>query len=274
MFGQTFNHGTLRKYVVLFGTIFNNVIIERDNAAGVVQQTMKVPLSYGPKEKFLARLEGDPTLENQAAIVLPRMSFEMTGFTYDPSRKTNTLNKIYTQASADKSVASYQYSPVPYNIEFTMSIMVKNAEDGTRIIEQILPYFTPHWTASVELIPEMNAVYDIPLVIDSISQEDSYAGAFEQRRAIIWTLTFTMKAYIFGPTKTSKIIKYSEINFKIPRSNDPIANTALANTVTIEVTPGLTAGGLPTSNAAASIGVPNIIATDNYGFITDFTENL
>lgn len=274
MFGQTFSHGTLRKYVVLFGTIFNNIIIERDNTAGVVQQTMKVPLSYGPKEKFLSRLEGDPTLENQAAIVLPRMSFEMSGFTYDPSRKINALNKIYTQASADKTVASYQYAPVPYNIAFTLSIMVKNAEDGTRIIEQILPYFTPHWTASVELIPELDAVYDIPLVIDSISQEDSYEGSFEQRRAIIWTLNFTMKAYVFGPTKTSKIIKYSEINFKIPRSGDPIANTALANTVTIEVTPGLTANGLPTSNAALSIGVPNIIATDNYGFITDFTENL
>ena len=273
MFGQTFYHGTLRKYVVLFGTIFNNIIIERDNAAGIVQQTMKVPLSYGPKEKFLARLEGDPTLENQAAIVLPRMSFEMSGFTYDASRKTNTLNKI-SQPATDKSLASYQYAPVPYNIQFTMSIMVKNAEDGTRIIEQILPYFTPHWTASVELIPEMNAVYDIPLVIDSISQEDSYAGAFEQRRAIIWTLTFTMKAYVFGPTKTSKVIKYSEINFKIPKSGDPIANTALANTITIEVTPGLTANGMPTSNAAASIGVANIVATDNYGFITDFTENL
>jgi hypothetical protein len=272
MFGQTFYHGTLRKYVVLFGTIFNNIIIERDNTAGVVQQTMKVPLSYGPKEKFLARLEGDPTLENQAAIVLPRMSFEMSGFTYDASRKTNTLNKI-SQPATDKSLASYQYAPVPYNIQFTMSIMVKNAEDGTRIIEQILPYFTPHWTASVELIPEMNAVYDIPLVIDSISQDDSYAGAFEQRRAIIWTLTFTMKAYVFGPTKTSKIIKYSETNLRVPK-NDPIVNISLANTPAIEVTPGLTAGGLPTSNAAASIGVPNIIATDNYGFITDFTENL
>jgi hypothetical protein len=274
MFGQTFSHGTLRKYVVLFGTIFNNIIIERDNTAGVVQQTMKVPLSYGPKEKFLARLEGDPTLENQAAIVLPRMSFEMTGFSYAATRKTNTLNKVYSQTSADKSSANYQYAPVPYDITFTMSIMVKNAEDGTRIIEQILPYFTPAWTASVELIPEMNGVYDIPLVIDSIGQDDSYQGPFDQRRAIIWTLTFTMKAYLFGPTKTSKIIKYSEINFKIPRSGDPIANTALANTITIEVTPGLTAGGLPTSNAAASIGVANIIATDDYGFITDFTENL
>jgi hypothetical protein len=200
MFGRTWHHDTLRKYVILFGTIFNDIWITRDSTSGEPIQTLKVPLSYGPKEKFLARLDGNPTFENKVGVVLPRISFEMTSFTYDSERKLNTLNRIYKQPTnngTDDNI-SYQYMPVPYNITFRMSIMVKNAEDGTRIIEQILPFFTPDWTATVNLVPEIGATFDIPIILNDVNVTDSYEGTFEERRAIIWDLTFTMKGFILS----------------------------------------------------------------------------
>jgi hypothetical protein len=268
MFGRTWNHDTLRKYVILFGTLFNDIWITRDNRNGESIQTIRVPLSYGPKEKFLARLEGNPDFSNKVGIVLPRISFEMTSFTYDSERKLNTLNKHYRQPTnngTDDRIA-YQYAPVPYNITFQMSIMVKNAEDGTRIIEQILPYFTPEWTATVNLIPEIGAVYDIPIILNDVSVTDTYEGSFEERRAIVWNLTFTMKAYVFGPTKKSGLIKFVEGNIHTNLSQS--SNAAL----TVTAQPGLTANGQPTSNAELSIDYLEIKSTDNYGFINDFIE--
>ena len=270
MFSKTWNHNTLRKYVILFGTLFNNIWITRDNSTGESIQTLKVPLSYGPKEKFLARLDGNPSLANKVGVVLPRISFEMTSFTYDSERKLNTLNRIYKQPtnnSTDDHMA-YQYMPVPYNITFQMSIMVKNAEDGTRIIEQILPYFTPEWTATVNLIPEIGATYDIPIIVNDVNVSDTYEGSFEERRAIIWELTFTMKGFVFGPSNKTSLIKFAEVNMHTDlsmNSDYPIA--------TVTARPGLTANGQPTSNAALSIDYLEIKATDNYGFINDFEEN-
>lgn len=232
----TFSHNVLRKYVVLFGTLFNNIYVTRDNAAGQHVETIKVPLSYGPKEKFLARLEGDPTLTNQVAMVLPRMSFEMVNFIYDAERKRNTLNRSWIGSTND-SVASYQYVPVPYNITFRLSIMVKNAIDGTKIVEQILPYFTPAWTPTVNLIPEMGTAgtYDIPIVLNDISCEDTYEGDFIQRRAIIWTLEFTMKAYVFGPTKTVGLVNFVGSKFPLQGISITLNGTDGANTVTFNI---------------------------------------
>lgn len=270
MFGRTWHHDVLRKYVILFGTIFNDIWITRDNAAGESIQTLKVPLSYGPKEKFLARLEGDPTFDNKVGIVLPRISFEMTSFTYDSERKLNTLNRIYKQPTnngTDDRVA-YQYMPVPYNITFQMSIMVKNAEDGTRIVEQILPFFTPDWTATVNLVPEIGGTFDIPIILNDVNVSDSYEGNFVERRAIVWDLTFTMKGFIFGPSKKTGLIKFAEANLHTNLSMDSEPD------LTITAKPGLTADGQPTSNAALSIDYLDIKATDNYGFINDFEENI
>lgn len=275
MFGRTWSHDVLRKYVILFGTIFNDIYITRTNAAGEKVQTLRVPLSYGPKEKYLARLEGNPNLDNQVAVVVPRITFEMVSFEYDPSRKLNTLNRLAKQSttSTDDAV-KYQYSPVPYNINFQMSILVKNAEDGTRIVEQILPYFTPDWTASVNLVPDVEGPRDIPIILNDVSVEDSYEGDFTQRRAIIWTLNFTMKAYLYGPTKKASLIKWVQTNLKIV---DDIANANTintANTVQISVKPGLTSNGQPTTVASESIDYLEIKSTDNYGFIVEFTENI
>lgn len=276
MFGSTWHHDTLRKYVILFGTLFNNIWITRDNSAGESVQTMKVPLSYGPKEKFLARLDANPSLSNKVGVVLPRISFEMTSFTYDSERKLNTLNKIYKQPTnngTDDSVA-YQYMPVPYNITFEMSIMVKNAEDGTRIIEQILPYFTPDWTASVNLIPEVNGTFDIPIILNDVNVTDSYEGSFEERRAIIWNLSFTMKGYIFGPTKKSGLIKHVQANMRLTDSPTTANAFTTAQTVVVTARPGLTANGQPTTNTALTIDYIDIKSSDNYAFINEFEENI
>jgi hypothetical protein len=276
MFGSTFSHDILRKYVILFGTLFNNIYINRYNSSGTVAQTLKVPLSYGPKEKYLARLEGNPTLNNKIAMTVPRIAFEMTSFQYDPDRKLNSLNR---KVMNNKS----QYQPVPYNITFQLSIMVKNADDGTKIVEQILPYFTPDWTASIHLIPDMeDDPWDIPIILNNVSSEDTYEGNFETRRAIVWTLDFTMKGYIIGPTKRigagdgtdGGIIKYVDVNIR-PTANVMSGNTT--NTAAIEsviVYPGLTANGQPTSNSAESIDWSLINATDNYGFIYEFESNV
>ena len=276
MFGSTFSHDILRKYVILFGTLFNNIYINRHDNTGKTIQTLKVPLSYGPKEKYLARLEGNPDLDNKIAMTVPRIAFEMTSFQYDSERKLNTLNR---KVKDNK----YQYQPVPYNITFQLSILVKNADDGTKIVEQILPYFTPEWTASVHLIPDMeDDPWDIPIILNSVSSEDTYEGNFETRRAIIWTLDFTLKGYVFGPSKRigsgsgldGGVIKYVDVNFR-PTSDVITANTTNTSaTETVHVYPGLTANGEPTSNGAASINWTLIEATDNYGFVHEFESNV
>lgn len=276
MFGRTWTHDVLRKYIILFGTVFNDIYIQRDDSNGEIIQTLKIPLTYGPREKVLARLEGDAELDRQIAILVPRITFEMTTFEYDPTRKLNTLNKLTKQnanAGTDDEVL-YQYQPVPYDINFTMSILVKNAEDGTRIIEQILPYFTPEWTASVNLVPEVDGPRDIPIILNDVSVEDSYEGDFIQRRAIIWTLNFTMKAWLYGPSKKSGLIKFAETTFRLTDDVDTATTSNTANTVVVSSQPGLTANGTATSNSSATIDYSEIKSTDDYGYINTITENI
>jgi hypothetical protein len=276
MFGRTWNHDSLRKYIIVFGTVFNDIYINRLDNNEEVRQTLKIPLTYGPKDKVLARLEQNPEMNNQVGIVLPRISFEMTSLEYDPTRKLNTLNKLTKQsatAGTDDEV-KYQYQPVPYDMQFEMNILVKNAEDGTRIVEQIVPYFTPDFTVSVNLVPEVDGARDIPIILNSITSQDQYEGSFEQRRALIWTLSFTMKGWLYGPTKKSKLIKLAETTFRLPEDVLTGNTTNTTSTVTVAVRPGLTANGQPTSNAAASIPYDEIISTDDYGFINTITENI
>lgn len=271
MFGHTWYFSTIRKYVILFGTLFNDIHIVRTNAAGTTTHLLKVPLSYAPKEKMMARLDNDPNIDRETAVLLPRMSFEMTNVSYDGTRKLNTLGRIAVKdASANK--LKYQYNPVPYNFDFTLQIYVKNAEDGTKILEQILPFFTPEWTSTVNLIPEMNVTMDIPVVMNNISVEDTYEGSFETRRALIWTLNFTLKGYIYGPIKKTSVIKFANTTFYIPdpritELRDAVGNTAPNDRVT--VAPGLDANGNPTSNASLSIDRNLIEADDDFGFITN-----
>ena len=281
MFGQTWSHRTIRKYVVLFGTLFNNLYITREDASGATIQTLKIPLSYGPKEKFLSRINMDSQLDRPIATTLPRMSFEMVTMNYASERKLNTVNKNHKVY--DGGQITYQYSPVPYDFTFQLAVMVKNAEDGTRIIEQILPYFTPEWTATVNLAPDVDGKYDIPIVFNDISTEDTYEGDYETRRALIHTLTFTIKGYLFGPSRRSKVIKDIDVNIKVPKlGNATIPNTAISNTVAIQVNPGQYANGAAASwygDANANtrptvVDIAEVSQDENYGFLIDFTEDI
>ncbi len=225
MIPNYFYHGLMKKYVIYFGTLFNDITIERTDEGGTVVQDFLVPIAYGPKQKFIARLEQDPTLNKEIAINLPRISFEIIDFDYDGSRKLPTINKITTQNTVSASKISSSYNPVPYNIKFAMVIYTKNAEDSMKILEQILPYFTPEWTSTLNIIPELNLKIDIPLVLDDVTISDRYEGSYEnlERRYIFHTLQFVMKAYFFGPVTSGGIIKRAITNIynsTLNRSSD------------------------------------------------------
>lgn len=270
-----FYHGTLRKYVIIFGNLFNNIVIHRVNSAGAVVQAMKVPLSYGPKDKFLARLDGDPKLNRPFAEILPRMAFEISSISYAPERKLNTLNRNVKADPNNKNQLNYNYQSVPYDIGFTLYIMIKNTDDGTRIVEQILPYFTPDWTITANIMPEMGMVLDIPIVLTNTILQDTYEGDFLNRRAIVWSLDFVMKGHLFGPVKKGNVIKTANVNFV--RMSSANTENAISNTIVSEhiyIRPGLTANGQPTSNASESVAVSEIGGSDNYGFIIDFETDI
>ena len=214
MLGQYFYNESLRKCIIAFGSLFNDIYISRRNSAGTEVQSMKVPLAYGPKQKFMVRLDADPNLDQKVAITLPRIGFEIAGLDYDPGRKLNRIMKRKTVANTeDKKLKQMntQYSPVPYNLNFEMFVMTKNSDDGIQIVEQILPFFQPEYTVTINEVPEMDVVRDVPIVLNSIGYEDTYTGSFTERRAIIYTFNFVAKAYVYGPVTTSKPITKAEV---------------------------------------------------------------
>lgn len=270
MFGQTFYHSLIRKYVILVGTLFNDIHITRTDSTGNTTALLKVPITYGPKDKMLARVLQDPNIDRPSAVApLPMISFEMGPINYDKDRKLNTIHRVSVK-SDDPSKFKYQYNFVPYNINFKVFIYAKNAEDGTKIIEQILPFFTPDWTTSVKLISELDEYKDIPVILNKVSYEDTYDEDFKERRAIIWTMDLLVKGYLYGPIKKSGIIKFVNVNFYTPsvpdgKLSDAVGNTAIAEKMTVQ--PGLTANGEPTSNLDLTIPYSQIEADDNYGYI-------
>ena len=227
MFGEHFYHKKIRNTVIAFGTIFNNVNIKRLDSSGNPLQNIKVPLSYSPKEKFLARLDAQQDLtgdDSKVAITLPRMSFEITGYSYDATRKLNKNQKITkVTTNADTTKMNNQYMPVPYNVNFSLNVYTANSDDGLQIIEQILPYFQPDYTVTMIEDRTMDTKRDIPFVLNSVDYEDSYTGSLTSMRRIIYTLSFTAKVYLYGPISTSAIIKkvsadlYSDTGSNAPR---------------------------------------------------------
>ena len=289
MLGHTFYHQHLRKYVIVFGTIFNDIIIQRKDNSGNIVQDIKVPLAYAPREKALARLDQDPDLARKVGMVLPRMSFEMTSINYAPERKLNKIHRNVSAYSDDKAKLYAAYNPVAYDVGFELNIYTRYAEDSTQILEQILPFFTPEWSVSMTLIPDMNWKQDIPIVLNGVSMQDTYDGDFETRRALIHTLNFTLKGYLWGPLRKTGIIKTANVMTHVDTStvyaNQHPSNTVFANVNVTNssssgyyihsrttTTPGLLANGSPTSNADASVGIANIDEDDDYGFIHDFEE--
>ena len=201
-----------RKIVVGFGHLFDDITLVRINPDGSEAQHQKVPLAYSSKERYVMRLQNDPDLDKKVQISLPRMSFEVTGLTYDASRKQITNIKNYAPSASSDTILS-QYNPVPYDFDFSLYLYVRNIEDGTQIIEHILPYFTPDYTIKLNLIPEMGVVKEIPVLLKNVSQEVDYEGDRDHAvRTIIWTLNFTVKGFIFGQVSEPKIIKASITN--------------------------------------------------------------
>ena len=209
MFGNYFYNESMRRMTIGFGQIFNNIQIKRKNDAGKVIQTIRVPLAYGPKEKFLVRLDQQSSLDNREfAITLPRMGFEISGIAYDPTRKLTRVQKFkQVKTGKDGKVLDFNYTPVHYNISYNLFSFTASAEAGLQIIEQILPFFQPDFTVTINAIPSLNIKRDIPIILNSVNYEDTYSGDFTTRRAVIYTLNFTAKTYLFGPSTSQKVIK-------------------------------------------------------------------
>ena len=208
MFGHFYNQG-MRKMTVAFGQVFNNIQIKRQGSDSTVQ-SIRVPLAYAPKEKFLVRLDQQPSLDDrQFAVTLPRMGFEISDIAYDGSRKLTKVQKFKT-TKTNTGVMNFNYMPVPYNISYNLYCFTATAEGGLQIVEQILPYFQPDYTVTINVVPEMGIKRDVPIVLNNISYEDSYSGDFESRRAVIYTLNFTAKTYLYGPASTQKVIRETQ----------------------------------------------------------------
>ncbi len=212
MLGQQFYHETIRKIVISFGTLFNGISLVRKDNSGSIIQSMKVPLAYGPREKFLVRLREDADLTKQVAITLPRIGFEIKDLSYDPARKLSRVQKFKKVKGANTKQLDTQYMPVPYNLDFELYIMAKQSDDALQIVEQILPYFQPDYTLTINDMSDMGIKKDIPIILNSISYEDSYDGDFASRRALIYTMSFTTKFYLYGPVTSSKVIKTVQVD--------------------------------------------------------------
>ena len=266
MFGDQYYNGVIRKYVIAFGSLFNDIVIQRRNTAGQRIQSIQVPIAYGPKEKFLVRLRQDPNLSQQVALTLPRMGFEITALTYNGARKLSSSLRNVAINTADNNKVKSQYVPVPYDITFALSIMCKNADDGAQILEQIVPYFRPEFTLNIRLIPELNIVVDTPVVLQDISIEDTYEGNFEERRALVHTLNFSMKGYLYGPSSKTGVIKRSQVFF----FQDTAADIGPIERLT--VSPAQHANGAPMNipgNTESSVALSSIAANSDYGFASD-----
>jgi len=212
MLGTQFYHETIRKIVISFGTMFNDIQLVRKDNSGTIIQTMKVPLAYGPREKFLVRLREDADLTKQVAITLPRIGFEIKNLAYDSARKMSRVQRFKKVKGANTKQLDTQYMPVPYNLEFELYVMAKQSDDALQIVEQILPYFQPDYALAINDMADMGISRDVPIVLNSIGYEDSYDGDFTTRRALIYTMSFTTKFYLYGPVTSAKVIKTVQVD--------------------------------------------------------------
>ena len=206
---EYFYNEILRRTIIGFGTLFNSIEIQQEGSS------IRIPLAYGPTQKFLARIEQSPDLNKPMAITLPRMSFEFTGLTYDPSRKVSTTQTFVAKDKDDGTETKKTFMPVPYNMQFELSIFTKLNDDALQIVEQILPYFQPSYNLTIELVDEIREKRDVPIVLESVTMQDDYEGDFSTRRVLYYTLRFTAKTYLFGPSKSASkdIIKRSTVSY-------------------------------------------------------------
>jgi hypothetical protein len=237
-----FYNRTIRKVVVAFGTLFNDIQVVRFAKDGAPQLKMLIPLSYGAKEKYITRITSDPNLTKSVSTVVPRMSFNLDGMTYDSSRKKQTTIQNISYRSGQG--ISSQYMPIPYNFDFSMSIYVRHTEDGTQILEQILPFFTPDFTVTVNFIDGLCQKYDMPVILNSVTNNTDYEGDMMTTRLILWDLQFTAKGYIWPPVKSDRglVGQYSNVGGSegtggyggaiVNIYNDTTSDTKIADVVT------------------------------------------
>ena len=212
MLGKQFYHETIRKVVIAFGSMFNDIQLVRKDNSGTITQSMKVPLAYGPREKFLVRLREDADLAKQVAVTLPRIGFEISSITYDASRKLNRVQQFKKVKGTTSKQLDTQYMPVPYNVGFSLYILAKQSDDGLQIVEQILPYFQPDYTITLNDNVDMGIKRDVPVVLNSVNYEDTYQGDFTARTTLIYTLDFTAKFYLYGPVTSNKVIRTTKVD--------------------------------------------------------------
>tara|TARA_B100000686_G_scaffold339389_1_gene413396 strand:+ start:155 stop:1159 length:1005 start_codon:yes stop_codon:yes gene_type:complete len=248
---EYFYNEILRRTIVAFGTLFNGITVKQTDS------TIRVPLAYGPTQKFLARLEQAPDLNKATAITLPRMSFEFTGLTYDPTRKVTTTQVYTVKDPVDGSESKKTYMPVPYNMQFELAVMCKLNDDALQITEQILPYFQPAYNVTVELVESIKEKRDIPIILENITMQDDYEGDFTQRRVLLYTLRFTAKTYMFGPvtTATKDIIKSVKTTYISGDSKSTMRD--ISYTVTPRATKNYT--GAVLTNLDENIGLGDVV---------------
>ena len=277
MFGTHFYHSTLRKSVAVFGTMFNNISVIRLDGSGGVLNQIKVPLSYGPKQKFLSRIDASTGSDASMALKLPRMSFEITSLEQDNSSKLNKMAVISEKHATDSYKKKVVKHMSPYNIGMQLTIMAKNQDDGLQILEQILPYFQPEYTVSIKPINGWSYKQDVPIILNSTAIEDDYEGDFATRRVLMYTLDFTLKMRFFGPTANTAIIKEIDIDyFNKANTDEKFYGVDLGlNPLTADPEDTLISSGTPGANeykittAYDPIGVPESFAI--YGTVLSGT---
>jgi hypothetical protein len=269
-----FKFDLIRKYVGAFGVLFKDVYVDKfvpDQDAP--RQRIRVPISYGPRDKTLARVVGDPDIARAAAAILPAMTFEMGAPVYAPQRK---LNSVGYKVVEDTTHYKRQFNPVPYDIPFTLHVLSRYFEDGNAILEQIVPFFTPEFPMTLHLIPETDQTWDVPVILNSIGKPaEEWDADFKTRRHVSWELNFTMRGLFFGPIAQHPVIKFVDVRLYQPFTNTAAEGVGISTAVDrVTTQPGLTANGEPTSNVALSIPYQDIQATDDYGIIVNIYGNL
>lgn len=272
MFSNQFYHQTLRRYVVAFGNMFDDIVVRRLNASNEIIQSIMVPIAYGPKQKWLVRIRQNPELKAQVALQLPRLGFEITGMNYDGARRLTGTTKNVALRASDKNKLDRQYVPVPWDISFSLYAYVKNSDDGAQIVEQIVPFFGPEWTNTVNVVPSMGIKMDVPTILQGLTVDDVYEGDYDSRQTLVYTFNFTMKGWFFGPIRSQGVIKRAQTDLHVV---EPVANSDVlygiqyqkftseeldeaAVSSRLRVQPGLLANGVGTTNSAASVSYRTI----------------
>ena len=269
---EYFYNEILRRTVISFGSLFNNIEIKHNDSSDNVVSVIKVPLAYGPTQKFLARLDQSADLSKKTQITLPRMSFEFTGLTYDATRKVTTTQTFTVKDPTNGTETKKAFMPVPYNMQFELSIMSKLNDDCLQIVEQILPYFQPAYTLTIDLVQSINEKRDIPIVLENITMQDDYEGDFTTRRVLLYTLRFTAKTYLFGPisSATKDIVKKTTISYitstntstptrEVVYSAEPRAIKNYTGTVLTNIAKDIT-----TEDVLITVNDASLISTNTY----------